>query len=90
MSRNKIIYGLSTATVVVATDEDTGGTWAGATEALNKRIATVLVWRGEGEGPGNSALTERGGAAIEAPSDLGGLLTDLGAVPDQLSLLEGT
>ena len=89
MSRNKIIYGLSTATVVVATDEGSGGTWAGATEALKKGISTVLVWRGEGEGPGNAALIARGGIAIEAPSDLGGQLTSSGAVPDQMSLLEG-
>ncbi len=89
MSRNKIIYGLSTATVVVATDEGSGGTWAGATEALKKRISTVLVWRSEGEGPGNAALVSRGGIAIEALSDLGGLLTRPEAVSDQLSLLEG-
>lgn len=88
MSRNKIIYGLATATVVVATDEGSGGTWAGATEALKKGISTVLVWRGEGEGPGNAALTACGGIVIESPSELGGLLTNSGAVADQLSLLE--
>jgi predicted Rossmann fold nucleotide-binding protein DprA/Smf involved in DNA uptake len=90
MSRNKVIYGLSTSTVVVATDEGGGGTWAGATEALKKGISTVLIWRGEGEGQGNAALTEGGGIAIETPSDLGRLLTRSGAVPDQLSLLKGT
>jgi predicted Rossmann fold nucleotide-binding protein DprA/Smf involved in DNA uptake len=90
MARNKIIYGLSAATVVVATDEGNGGTWAGATEALKKGISTILVWRGEGEGPGNAALVALGATVIDAPSDLGGLLTSSGAVPDQLSLLEGT
>lgn len=89
MSRNKVIYGLSIATVVVAADEDSGGTWAGATEALKKNISTVLVWRGGGEGPGNAALVGRGGVAIEAPSDLGSLLTGSGVVADQMSLLEG-
>jgi hypothetical protein len=81
---------LSTVTVVVATDEGSGGTWAGATEALKKGISTVLVWRGEGEGPGNAALIARGGIAIDTLSALGGLLTISGAAPDQLSLLEGT
>jgi predicted Rossmann fold nucleotide-binding protein DprA/Smf involved in DNA uptake len=89
MSRNKVIYGLSIATIVVATDEDNGGTWAGATEALKKNISAVLVWRGGGEGPGNAALVGRGGVVIEAPSDLGRLLTGSGVVADQLSLLEG-
>jgi hypothetical protein len=72
----------------VATDEDSGGTWAGATEALKKSISSVLVWRGAGEGPGNAALVAQGGVAIEAPSDLGRLLTGSGVVADQLSLLE--
>ena len=34
MERNKLLYGLSDAALVVACSADTGGTWAGATEAL--------------------------------------------------------
>jgi hypothetical protein len=48
--------------------KDSGGTWAGATEALKKNTATVLVWRGEGERPGNAALVDRSGVPIDTPS----------------------
>lgn len=67
MGRNKIVYALSGATLVVASEEDSGGTWAGAKEALTGGIAPVLSWVGPGSGPGNAALVRRG--AIEL-SDL--------------------
>lgn len=63
MARNKIIYALARATVVVASDEGKGGTWGGASEAVRRRYGTVAVWRGPGEGPGNAAL-ERNGAQV--------------------------
>jgi predicted Rossmann fold nucleotide-binding protein DprA/Smf involved in DNA uptake len=66
MGRNKVIYALSRATLVVASGHDHGGTWAGATESLKRRIASVLVWTGEGAGPGNPALVERGGHGVGA------------------------
>lgn len=64
MGRNKLIYALSQATLVVAADREEGGTWAGATEALRIGSAPVLVWSGPGGGPGNAALIERGGIAV--------------------------
>ena len=67
MGRNKIIYGLARVTLVVASAKGEGGTWSGATEALKKRYGRVAVWTGAGSGPGNDALVEAGGAAIEQP-----------------------
>jgi predicted Rossmann fold nucleotide-binding protein DprA/Smf involved in DNA uptake len=64
MGRNKIIYALSDGVLVVASDVDKGGTWAGAKEALTKRIAPVLVWRGDGEGPGNARLASLGAVGV--------------------------
>jgi predicted Rossmann fold nucleotide-binding protein DprA/Smf involved in DNA uptake len=88
MGRNKLIYALADATVVVATDEDSGGTWAGATEALSREYGRVAVWRGDGEGPGNAALERRGAAPIRAVDELARLLAGHDAEPpDQLSLL---
>jgi predicted Rossmann fold nucleotide-binding protein DprA/Smf involved in DNA uptake len=63
MGRNKIIYSLSRCTIVVASDHETGGTWAGAVEVLKNRYGRVASWTGAGSGAGNSALVERG--AIE-------------------------
>ena len=89
MSRNKLIYTLSAVTVVVATDENQGGTWAGATEALKKSLGTVAVWRGDGEGPGNHALEDRGAVSIFDVTGLRELLgTDPPPEPEQLALTD--
>jgi len=64
MGRNKIIYGLSRVTLVVATDYEAGGTWAGATEAIRRDFGSVAVWTGQGQGPGNEALAAAGATAI--------------------------
>lgn len=64
MGRNKIIYALSRVTLVVATAEGSGGTWSGATEAMNKLYGRVAVWRGEAQGSGNEALQRLGAASI--------------------------
>jgi predicted Rossmann fold nucleotide-binding protein DprA/Smf involved in DNA uptake len=70
MGRNKIIYALSTATLVVSSDHDKGGTWAGATEALRHGYSPVLVWMGEGAGKGNEALVARGAASISEVAEV--------------------
>lgn len=89
MSRNKLIYALSAFTVVVATDENQGGTWAGATEALKKNIASVAVWRGNGEGPGNEALERVGATPIRSADALRDLLdTEPTSAPEQLAITE--
>lgn len=70
MGRNKLIYALSQATLVVAADCEKGGTWAGAVEALRQRSAPVLVWTGEGTGDGNARLVQRGAVGVERASEL--------------------
>ncbi|MCP3934225.1 MAG: hypothetical protein GY708_02510 [Actinomycetia bacterium] len=52
----------------MASDIESGGTWAGATEALRRRFGAVAIWTGEGSGEGNKALVDRGGIAVD---DLG-------------------
>jgi predicted Rossmann fold nucleotide-binding protein DprA/Smf involved in DNA uptake len=64
MGRNKIIYALSRVTFVVSADTDSGGTWAGAKEALDRRYAPVAVWAGKGAKDGNQALIQRGAVRI--------------------------
>ena len=44
MQRNKLIYALSDAALVVSSDYNIGGTWAGATEQLNKlKLVPIFV-----------------------------------------------
>ena len=77
MGRNKIVYALSQVTFVVSSDENSGGTWAGAKEALDRRFAPVAVWAGAGAKDGNHALVRRGAAPI---TDLARLL-EIDALP---------
>ncbi|MDX2343938.1 MAG: DNA-processing protein DprA [Acidimicrobiia bacterium] len=88
MARNKIVYALSDLTVVVATDEGSGGTWAGAVESLSRGFGRVAVWRGAGEGPGNAALEPRGAIPIRDVAELHQLVaTEPEDPPEQLSML---
>ncbi|HKW77061.1 MAG TPA: DNA-processing protein DprA [Terriglobales bacterium] len=49
MQRNKLIYALSDAAVVVSSDYEKGGTWAGATEQLQKLKFVPVYVRSTGE-----------------------------------------
>ena len=70
MGRNKIIYGLSSAVVVVRSDKDSGGTWAGATEAIKKNFTAVYSWVGVGTGPGNGPLVDLGAQRLDESDEL--------------------
>lgn len=60
MGRNKYIYGLANAGLVVWTAYKSGGTWAGATEALKRRYGPIYVWL-QGDVPeGNHRLLDEG------------------------------
>ena len=66
MGRNKLIYGLAGFAVVVSSDHQTGGTWAGAVEALKANWCPVLVRNGEGVPRGNKELLKLGATALPA------------------------
>jgi predicted Rossmann fold nucleotide-binding protein DprA/Smf involved in DNA uptake len=92
MGRNKLIYALSAATLVVACDIDKGGTWSGAVEALRQNLSPVLVWTGAGAGDGNRALIERGAQPVDAIESLFPLprrAADLGQTPPSRQLALG-
>jgi len=61
MQRNKLIYALADSALVVSSDYEKGGTWAGAVEQLEKlRLVPVYV-RSNGEtGEGLEALRRKG------------------------------
>jgi predicted Rossmann fold nucleotide-binding protein DprA/Smf involved in DNA uptake len=61
MGRNKLIYALSDAALVVSSAKGEGGTWAGATEQLQSlRFCPVHVLSDPRGGPGLAALAEIG------------------------------
>ena len=67
MERNKLLYGLSDAALVVASSADSGGTWAGATEALQLGKVKVFVKSAGATAPGNPKLLRMG--AIPFPEE---------------------
>jgi predicted Rossmann fold nucleotide-binding protein DprA/Smf involved in DNA uptake len=67
MERNKLLYGLSDAALVVASSDDSGGTWAGAAEALQVGKVKVFVKSTGALAPGNPKLMSMGG--IPFPSE---------------------
>lgn len=69
MGRNKLIYALADAALVVSSDKGKGGTWAGATEQLqNLRFCPVHVLGDPRGGPGLAALTELGALPWPEPA----------------------
>ena len=70
MQRNKLIYALADAALVVASDFEKGGTWAGAVEQLDRlHFVPVFVRNGANAGKGNSALLSRGGKPWPNPQN---------------------
>jgi predicted Rossmann fold nucleotide-binding protein DprA/Smf involved in DNA uptake len=64
MARNKIVYCLAEAALIVSSSAKTGGTWAGATEALHRRWLPVYVRDGRKSPPGNHDLIKEGAQPV--------------------------
>lgn len=81
MSRNKLIYALADFGLVIASDAEKGGTWAGAEEALKTGWVPVFVVEGPNVPDGNRLLIKRGGIPFpdsfdDSPSSLGDWLEE--------------
>lgn len=66
MERNKLLYGFSDAALIVASSAESGGTWAGATEALQHGRVKVFVKSTGNLAPGNSKLLRMSGIPFPA------------------------
>jgi len=64
MGRNKLIYALADFAVVVSSDFQTGGTWAGAVEALKGGWCPVFARDGSDVPKGNHELLKLGAAPL--------------------------
>lgn len=61
MQRNKLVYALADAALVVESDHNKGGTWTGAVEQLDKFRTVPVYVRSAGEiGPGLQGLQRKG------------------------------
>ena len=82
MARNKLVYGLADAALVVDATEGKGGTWAGAEEELKRGSGRVFVRSTLESSAGLAALLARGATAWpnpERPDDLEAVLAALDA-----------
>lgn len=85
MQRNKLVYALADAALVVSADRGKGGTWSGAIEQLEKlHLVPVFVRTKAGSSAGLSALAEKGALAWPEPTDAEGLAAAIARpVPEQ-------
>ncbi len=67
MGRNRLIYCLADYAIVVASDAETGGTWAGATETLKNKWIPVFVLEHAHMPEGNNLLLQRGALPFPHP-----------------------
>jgi DNA processing protein len=67
MGRNRLIYCLADYAIVVASDAEKGGTWAGANEALKAGWLPVFVLEHSSMPEGNRRLLQIGGTAFPYP-----------------------
>jgi DNA processing protein len=82
MQRNKYIYALSDAALVVCSDHRKGGTWAGATEQIQKfRFAPVYAHRDTVKSRGIEALHQMGASIWPDPKSPGEFVEVLSARP---------
>lgn len=73
MRRNKFIYALSNASLVVSSDVEKGGTWAGAVEQLTKlKLVPVYVRSSGPPSDGLEALTRKGARGWPNPDGVEG------------------
>ena len=68
MARNKYIYCSSFATIVIKSDENKGGTWAGAVEALKNKYDNVYCVYNDNYS-GNKKLIEMGAKRLDSIDD---------------------
>ncbi len=68
MQRNKVVYSLADAALVVSSNFESGGTWAGAVEQLERLHFVPIYVRSRGEiGKGLSALLQMGASKWPEP-----------------------
>lgn len=87
MQRNKLIYALADAALVVNSDVGKGGTWTGAVEQLDKLKLVPIYIRSTGEqSAGLAALQSKGALPWPNPHDADSFASVLKTLPAQTTL----
>lgn len=82
MQRNKLVYALADAALVVESDHNKGGTWTGAVEQMDKLRNVPVYVRSVGEiGPGLKGLQRKGADSWPNPRTAEEFLTVLANEP---------
>ena len=89
MERNKVIYALSEAALVVCSAAEEGGTWAGAVEALKHGGIPVYVKSSGVVAPGNQRLLQSGARPLP-PQPWENLTSLFERAPSEPLLFEST
>jgi predicted Rossmann fold nucleotide-binding protein DprA/Smf involved in DNA uptake len=88
MRRNRLIYALADASLVVNSDFNKGGTWAGAIEQLDKLHMVPVYVRSAGEtSAGLEALRKKGAVPWPEPQNVDELDQVFNTVPTEASSL---
>lgn len=76
MNRNRYVYCLADAAVVVSSSREKGGTWAGAVENLKERWVPLWIkpQPASTSGSGNGELVQRGGRWLPDKADVAALM----------------
>lgn len=74
MSRNKYIYCLANASVVVSSTKNKGGTWNGAVENIRQKWVPLWVKSSSESSTGNAELVRMGGSWLPECFDLAALV----------------
>jgi predicted Rossmann fold nucleotide-binding protein DprA/Smf involved in DNA uptake len=83
MQRNKLIYALADAALVVNSDFEKGGTWTGAIEQLDRlHFVPLFVRNGASMPKGNAALLRRGAQSWPNPKNGDELSAAMAAAAD--------
>lgn len=87
MQRNKLIYALADAALVVNAEYEKGGTWAGAVEQLQRlHFVPVFVRSNDEIGKGLQALLQKGASrwpSLASPEELVDVLTTAASAPSK-------
>lgn len=67
MGRNRLIYTLADFAIIVASDAESGGTWAGAVETLKNRWIPIFALEHENMPEGNKLLIQKGALSFPHP-----------------------